>query len=183
MSDDDPKYVTATREMLRERLQDINPNRFEDFVAALWGDYLGWEDTEVVGDPGDRGIDVVATTPDGERALIQCKRYSGSVDSASIQQYADLKLQHPDVSRIVVVTTGEFTESAEELAADLDIGMELVDGEELAALIDRRRAYPLAASYLPGVKLARTVEGFGDAGGTRAGVGGLVERVRSLFGR
>jgi len=43
----------------------MDPELFEHFVADVWT-YLGWT-TRVVGEPGDRGIDVIATGehPDG----------------------------------------------------------------------------------------------------------------------
>lgn len=62
MSDDDTEYVTPNKQYIRRRLQQMDPERFEYFVADVWSG-LGWE-TDVVGEPGDRGIDVIATAPE-----------------------------------------------------------------------------------------------------------------------
>ncbi|MEF8843404.1 MAG: restriction endonuclease, partial [Haloarculaceae archaeon] len=123
---DDADYVTATRSEVSRRLQHIDPIEFEHVVADLW-DRIGWE-TRVVGEPGDRGIDVIATR--GEQTqLIQAKRYgpTTTVGSPEVQQYAALQLQEDDVDQVTIVTTGEFSAQAEEMAPDLDVI--LVDGE------------------------------------------------------
>jgi len=54
------EYRTPSHEYLRSRLQRMDPYAFEAFVADVW-EHLGW-DTRTVGEPGDRGIDVIATT-------------------------------------------------------------------------------------------------------------------------
>jgi restriction system protein len=77
----DDEYQTATRDMIRRRLQAMDPYHFEHFVADLWT-YLDWN-TQVVGEPGDKGIDVVATTPEGNKQLIQAKRYGLTPQSAA----------------------------------------------------------------------------------------------------
>jgi restriction system protein len=77
----DDEYQTATRDMIRRRLQAMDPYHFEHFVADLWT-YLD-RNTQVVGEPGDKGIDVVATTPEGNKQLIQAKRYGLTPQSAA----------------------------------------------------------------------------------------------------
>lgn len=156
---DDTDYVTATRSLLRERLQEMDPERFEHFVADVW-ERLGWE-TRVVGEPGDRGIDVIATaTTDAgpQKQLIQAKRYgpNTTVGSPEVQQYASLRLQEEHVDQVTIVTTGDFSAQAEEMAPDLDV-----------ILIRRRRfqyteapARPRRAGPLTSTPLERIFKGF-----------------------
>lgn len=96
MTADADEYVTPTRSFLRRRLQAMDPDDFEHFVANVWR-RLGWS-CEVVGEPVDRGIDVIATatTEAGgpQKQLIQAKRYgrTTTVGSPEVQQYAALRI-------------------------------------------------------------------------------------------
>ena len=168
-------------EYLLRRLQTMDPERFEHFVADLWT-YLGW-DTRVVGEPGDRGIDVIATSEreSGERKtqLIQAKRYgpTTTVGSPEVQQYASLRLQEESVDLVTIVTTGEYSQQAEDMAPDLDVI--LVDGEELLGILTETESYELFAHYFPEIDLAPDA---GDGDGDRDDdPDGLLDRVRSLF--
>lgn len=108
---------------------------FEHLVADLW-QTMGWE-TEVTDRSSDRGIDVVATKsyPYERKALLQAKRYGPdtSVGSPEVQQYDALRRQESKVDEVLVVTSGEFTRQARELAEELNV--KLVDGERLAELL------------------------------------------------
>lgn len=176
MSGEEPDYVTPTREMLRRRLQAMAPERFEHFVADLW-QYFGW-DTRVVGQPGDRGIDVIATTDAGAKQLIQAKRYGPdtTVGSPEVQQYSALRLQEDDVDTVTIVTTGSFSRQAESIAPELDVT--LVDGEELLDLVEHRDAWALVAEYFGDVEIATAVEAEPD----RPERSGILARVRSVLG-
>ena len=61
-----------TDEYLRRRLQTMDPEVFEHFIADVW-ETLGWE-TRVVGEPGDKGIDVIATGEHGDGRVLQLGR-------------------------------------------------------------------------------------------------------------
>lgn len=180
-----PEYVTATRPMLRRHLQRMDPEAFEHFVADLWT-HLGWQ-TRVVGKPGDRGVDVVATaegdTDSGgpQTQLIQAKRYGPetTVGSPEVQQYASLRLQAEDVDQVTIVTTGTFSRQAEAMAPDIDVL--LVDGEALLGLVLELEAADLLADYLDAVELAAEVETDGPSADRE--VGGLIGWLRSIVGR
>lgn len=147
----DDQYKTATRPMIRRRLQSMDPYDFEHFVADLWT-YLDWN-TQVVGEPGDKGIDVIATTPDGNKQLIQAKRYgpNTTVGSPEVQQYASLRLQEEHVDQVTIVTTGGFSNQAEELAPDLDVL--LIDGGELIGMVLEVEAVELIAEYIDDIEI------------------------------
>lgn len=169
------EYATPSHEYLRARLQQMDPDDFEVFVGDVWT-YLGW-DTQVVGEPGDRGIDVIATNGE-EKQLIQAKRYgpNTTVGSPEVQQYASLRLQEENVNQVTLVTTGTFSRQAEELAPDLEVI--LVNGENLLGILEEREAYEVFAQHFDEISL-QTDTGDDSAGKEDAGV---VDRLRGWFG-
>lgn len=122
---------------------------FEYFVADLW-EKQGWE-CAVSQASMDAGIDVTATksSPYDQKKLIQAKRYgpNTTVGGPDIQQYASLKHQQPDADSVVVVTSNQFTNSAEERAKDLNV--KLVDGDDLEGLIRELEAFDIVEKYAP----------------------------------
>lgn len=167
------EYVTPSKEWLLGRLQRMDPSDFERFVGDIW-DHLGWK-TRVVGHPGDRGIDVIAT--DGEsKQLIQAKRYGPqtTVGSPEVQQYASLRLQEDNVDVVTVVTTGDFSQQAAELAPELEVV--LVDGDDLLAILDDLEAYDLFAEHFADIHVEDTV-----GADTTDETATIFERIRSVF--
>jgi restriction system protein len=71
------------------------------------------------GGAGDLGADVIATTPDGRRVVIQCKRYQphGAVSGPDMQRFLGTAhtVHRADVA-VVVTTAQRFTRQAQELA-------------------------------------------------------------------
>lgn len=152
----------------------MDPRRFEEFVADVWA-RLGWR-TRVVGEPGDHGIDVVATTAD-RMQLIQAKRYGPdtTVGSPEVQQYASLRLQEEDVDQVTIVTTGEFSEQARELAPALDVI--LVDGQDLLDVLEDIEGWDVVATYFDDI----VVTGREDDGPVEGGDGGMLGWLRDLW--
>ena len=148
---DPPEYTTPSKAYLRQRLQRMDPYAFEEFVGDVW-EHLGWH-TRVVGEPGDRGIDVIATNGE-DKQLIQAKRYGPetTVGSPEVQQYASLRLQEEDVDQVTIVTTGEFSSQAQDLAPDLDVI--LVDGEELLDILSEIEAFEVFVEHFDDIQLA-----------------------------
>jgi len=166
----DVEYRTPSKAYLRRRLQGMDPYDFEAFVADVW-EHLGWN-TRTVGEPGDRGIDVIATDGDAKQ-LIQVKRYgpSTTVGSPEVQQYASLRLQEDGVDQVTIVTTGSFSRQAEDLAPDLDVI--LVDGADLLGILDELEAYEVFVAHFEDIQV-----GAGD-GGEESDDTGVLDRVRS----
>ncbi|MEU3451267.1 restriction endonuclease [Streptomyces thermolilacinus] len=119
----------------------VDPQGFEHTVAALCV-RDGCTRTEVSGGPGDLGADVVATTPDGRRLVVQCKQYGtgNPVGSQDLQRFGGTCFAVHEAEVAVVVTTSTFTAPAVEYAAAL--GIVCVDGEALAAWTDGRTPPP-----------------------------------------
>ena len=120
--------------------------RFEEFVADLWEE-MGYR-TTVRQQSGDGGIDVLARKrgPGGATEAIQAKRYeeSTTVGGPDIQQYFAMKYQE-GADEGLIVTTGRFTNPAEDRAAELGVG--LVDGHDLVRLIDRYASVEFCHRY------------------------------------
>ncbi|MFE3518579.1 restriction endonuclease [Streptomyces sp. NPDC059166] len=95
----------------------MDPYAFEEAVAALCR-RDGCPDAEVVGGAGDLGADVIATTPDGRRLVVQCKRYTADnkVGSQDLQRFGGTCYAVHGADVAVVVTTSDFTAPALEYA-------------------------------------------------------------------
>ncbi|MGW5851774.1 restriction endonuclease [Streptomyces sp. NPDC055254] len=119
----------------------VDADGFEHAVAALCA-RDGCPQVEVVGGAGDLGADVIATTADGLRVVVQCKHYGegNRVGSQDLQRFGGTCFAVHEADVAVVVTTSAFTAPAEEYAAACDIVC--VDGESLAAWTESRTPPP-----------------------------------------
>lgn len=111
---------------------DIDPFAFEDAISRLC-ERDGCSDVQVVGGAGDLGADVLATTPDGRRLVVQCKCYAPGhkVGSQDLQRFGGTCYAVHDAELAVVVTTSEFTDPALDYAEQCAILC--FDGTSLAA--------------------------------------------------
>ncbi|MXG26403.1 restriction endonuclease [Streptomyces sp. YIM 132580] len=110
----------------------LDPYAFEEAVAELCR-RDGCADAEVVGGAGDLGADVLASTPDGRRLVVQCKRYGpgNRAGSQDLQRFGGTCYAVHEADIALVVSTGGFTEPALDYAEQCAI---LCYGpEELAA--------------------------------------------------
>ena len=141
-----------TEETLKSYLQNMGDYDFEHFVADVF-EMMGWE-TEVTQQSVDAGIDVVATLniPFEEKIVIQTKRYgpNTTVGSPEVQQYASTKGQVHGADMVVIITTNDFTQSAVEIADQLNV--KLVNGDMLVALVMTLGAADLVIEYIPEIK-------------------------------
>ncbi|CAM5670964.1 hypothetical protein SAVIM338S_07028 [Streptomyces avidinii] len=113
----------------------VDADGFEHAVAALCA-RDGCTSVEVVGGAGDLGADVLATTADRLRVVIQCKHYSedNRVGSQDLQRFGGTCFVVHEADVAVLVTTSSFTAPATEYADTC--GIVCVDGEALAAWTD-----------------------------------------------
>ncbi|MFJ7780662.1 restriction endonuclease [Streptomyces yangpuensis] len=119
----------------------VDADGFEHTVAALCA-RDGCTSVEVVGGAGDLGADVLATTADGRRVVLQCKHYAedNRVGSQDLQRFGGTCFAVHEADVAVIVTTSSFTAPAAEYAGTC--GIVLVDGEALAAWTDLRAPAP-----------------------------------------
>ncbi|MFF3018927.1 restriction endonuclease [Streptomyces sp. NPDC057939] len=122
----------------------VDPDGFEHTVAALCA-RDGCSPVEVVGGAGDLGADVIATTADGLRIVVQCKQYAedNRVGSQDLQRFGGTCFAVHEADVAVVVTTSSFTAPAAEYAAAC--GILCVDGAALAAWTDQSAPPPWEA--------------------------------------
>ncbi|WP_031078049.1 restriction endonuclease [Streptomyces sp. NRRL S-118] len=110
----------------------MDPAAFEKAVAELCV-RDGCLEVEVVGGAGDLGADVLATTPDGRRVVVQCKAYAPDhkVGSQDLQRFGGTCFAVHGAHVAAVVTTSEFTEPALQYAEQC--GILCMDGHGLDA--------------------------------------------------
>lgn len=119
----------------------MGPAEFERALAFLCG-RDGCTGTQVVGRAGDLGADVIAITPQGQRLVIQAKRYAvgNLVTGPDLQKFGGTCYAIHGADIAVVITTFGFTKQAREYAARTRIG--LFDQQALAAWISHTGVPP-----------------------------------------
>jgi restriction system protein len=107
----------------------LSPGEFEVWVQQLFrsrGYFV-----QNTPDSGDHGVDLWVVSPQGERAIVQCKRYRGVVGEAVVRDLYGV-MQHEAAPRGFLVTTGGISAAAGRWAQGKPI--ELIDGPRLALL-------------------------------------------------
>lgn len=107
----------------------LSPSDFERMVGRLF-ESMGY-DVTATKQTGDQGVDL-RLTREGEVAIAQCKRYSGTVGQPAIRDFYGT-MQHEKVVRGYFVTTGVFSLAASTWAQGKAIV--LVDGPDLVAAV------------------------------------------------
>ena len=143
-----------------EQLRQMDDEAFEYFVGDLW-ERQGWS-TKVSQKSRDKSLDVMAEKerPYHQRHAIQAKRYKqgNNVGGPSVAEYYSL-IEHFDADAAVVVTTSGFTTDARERAETL--GVKLINGEDLVAIVDQYDAYDLLEQYTSGSVGSMSNDDFG----------------------
>lgn len=110
---------------------EISGEEFETLLFRLFS-AMGYV-TQRTGKAGDQGCDLILNK-DGQRIIVQAKRYTGSVNNEAVQQAVAAK-KYYDCNRVMVVTNSTFNKSAYDLAKVNDV--ELVGGNQLRGLLLR----------------------------------------------
>jgi hypothetical protein len=115
-----------------QQIQSIDPYEFEKLVAELW-ESKGY-DTNVRSKSNDKAIDIDAERG-GRTEKIQVKRYTkdNKIGSNEVRKYATI-YQQTNANSVALVTSGEVTDPAREVAQDL--GVNLTDGKELVQQLE-----------------------------------------------
>jgi len=114
----------------------LSPDDFERVVAALFRCY--GHDVTVSGGTSDHGVDVIVQATNGEKWIVQCKRYSGSVGEPIVRDLFGTML-HEDAQKAYLMTTGSISNQAREWALGKPII--LYEGEDFVTLIRRTQRY------------------------------------------
>ena len=117
----------ATRTL--EQLLALSPSEFEEWTAVLFERH-GYR-VHNVPDVADHGVDLMVTSPRGERAVVQCKRYHGTVGEPVVRDLYGTVL-HVGADLGFLVTTGNISRAARIWARGKPL--ELIDGQRLVRL-------------------------------------------------
>ena len=115
-------------------LRVMSPSAFEELVAAVYRE-MGYQ-AQRVGKTGDHGVDLVVHHPRGQKVIVQCKRYRGTVGEPMVRDLYGV-MHHEKADRAVLVTTGGFTAQSREWVRGKPI--QLISGEELLRTVQRIR--------------------------------------------
>jgi len=130
-------YNTMQMDLLRERLGEIAPQRFERVIGDLL-EAMGYEDVEVVGQSGDRGIDVVGTVQVGitvVQEVVQVKRHKNNINRKVVDQLRGALPYHQAI-RGTLITLSRFTSGCAEAALYPGAApITLIDGDRLVQLL------------------------------------------------
>lgn len=138
---------TQTSADLLARIQQMDADGFEQFIADLW-ERRGWTTTVSQTRIGG-GSDVTATkkAPDPKTHVIRAKCYESDIidDNTEIQQSVNLVSQEKGVDMVVIVTPHQSTSRVTDNAQAPNV--KLVNGDGLVALIERLDAHDLVDDY------------------------------------
>ena len=107
-------------------LHEVGSDDFEDHIAHLFRT-LGHQ-VQKSGGPGDHGIDLIIQSKGGEKWIIQCKKWKGSVGEPIVRDLYGV-MQHTSADRGAIVTTGTFSKPA--IAWTKGKPIDLIDGKQL----------------------------------------------------
>jgi restriction system protein len=108
----------------------LTPSQFEAYVAYRLFGRRGYQ-VNNVRDVKDGGVDIVVTDEWGQSAIVQCKRYRGTVGAPIVRDLYGTMI-HSGVGYAYLVTNSTFSEEARQWAAGKPI--ELIDGARLLEL-------------------------------------------------
>lgn len=121
---------TAWPALKLEQLQRLSPSEFEEYVAQRIFARQGYR-VHNTPDVRDGGIDILVFDERGRQAVVQCKRYRGTVGEAVVRDLYGTMI-HAGAAQAYLVTTGQVSEAARRWAAGKPIG--LIDGPLLVRL-------------------------------------------------
>ncbi|MBE0695831.1 MAG: restriction endonuclease, partial [Anaerolineaceae bacterium] len=131
-----PIRIQARLDMHKARaihdLNQMDPGSFEELVAETYR-ALGYQ-ARRTGRSGDHGIDVELRPYNGERWIVQCKRYRDPVGEAVVRELYGTMVSEK-ARRAILVTSAEITPPAETWARGKPI--QLIDGHQFLNLMEK----------------------------------------------
>ncbi|MCS7001173.1 MAG: restriction endonuclease, partial [Candidatus Kapabacteria bacterium] len=116
-------------------LLDLSPTEFENMVVELYS-AMGHKAYRT-GATGDHGIDIVVRASNGEKWVVQCKRWRGYVGEPVVRDFYGA-MHHEKADKGAIITTGVFTPQARAWAKGKPIT--LLDGKEFFEYLKKARA-------------------------------------------
>jgi restriction endonuclease Mrr len=123
----------------QDRLVSIAPEKFEELVAAVYRDVLGYAVEYCSYGRHDKGIDIICLQTDSPKKIaLQVKRYRGPIRLSLIHQFCGAMVQSGH-RRGVFVTASQFQRGCYDTAASLakmgGFDIDLVDGRRFLEFI------------------------------------------------
>ena len=128
-------WIKLAKARKLEDLKAMSPDDFELIISKLFEAH--GQKVDLVGGNSDHGIDIIVINELGEKWVVQCKRYKGSVGEPTIRDLYGT-MQHEGAVGAYLMTTGTFTKCAQAWVVDKPIM--LYDGESLIHLIRKTHA-------------------------------------------
>ncbi len=113
----------------------LSPREFEDMIVELY--HRAGHKAKRTGASGDHGVDVTVESKNGEKWVVQCKRWRGSVGEPVVRDFYGV-VQHEKADKGIIITTGKFTAPALQWAKGKPIA--LYDGTKLVDIWSRSQA-------------------------------------------
>jgi restriction system protein len=124
-----------------EDLLNLSPKAFEEMVVEFYI-ALGHR-AKRTGATGDHGVDVVVHTSEGEKWVVQCKRWRGTVGEPIVRDFLGV-IQHEKADKGAIITTGKFSAQAREWVKGKPLT--LIEGDQFLVTLKRARG---TSSQLP----------------------------------
>jgi HJR/Mrr/RecB family endonuclease len=112
----------------------LSPREFEDMIVELY--HRAGHKAKSTGAAGDHGVDVVIEAKNGEKWVVQCKRWKGSVGEPVVRDFYGV-VQHEKADKGIIFTTGRYSAPAQQWAKGKPIS--LYDGNKLVELWSRSK--------------------------------------------
>ncbi len=116
-------------------LLNLSPTEYENMVMELYQAY--GHQAKRTRATGDHGVDVVVQTKSGEKWIVQCKRWRGTVGEPIVRDFFGT-MQHEKADKGAVITSGRFTQQAREWVKGKPIY--LYDGTQFIKAWQRAKA-------------------------------------------
>ena len=112
----------------------LPPREFEDMIVELY--HRAGHKAKRTGASGDHGVDIVVEAKNGEKWVVQCKRWRGSVGEPIVRDFYGV-VQHEKADKGILFTTGRFTSPAQQWVEGKPIT--LYDGDRLVEIWSRAK--------------------------------------------
>ena len=134
-------FNRSQRDLLRERLENMNPFAFEHLICDLLTE-MGYEDVEVTQPTNDKGVDVKAVAQFGITTInevIQVKRHRANIQRPVLDMLRG-SLHRFKAQKGTIITTGDFGKGAKDAAFEMGAApITLINGDTLIDLADPAR--------------------------------------------
>ena len=137
------KWVEQMR--LPDYLHNIDPLEFEVLVGRLF-ERMGYE-VEMTPRTGDGGVDMFLVKPDGAKAVVQCKRFKGTVGEPVLRDLFGA-MHDAHAEKALLVTTGRVSTPGHDWAKGKPI--EIIEFLRLKKMLEAN--FPIDAIVPPGIK-------------------------------